>query len=67
MFDVVRNGKRLAECRGDEKLENVAKELHISASALSMYENGKRSPKDEIKLALANYYGTTVQSLFFDS
>lgn len=67
MFDVTRNGKRLAEHRGDEKLENVARALHISASALSMYENGKRSPKDETKLALANYYGTTVQALFFDN
>lgn len=67
MFDVAKNGKRLAACRGEEKLETVAKALHISASALSMYENGKRSPKDDIKVALANYYGTMVQALFFDT
>jgi len=31
-----------------------------------MYELGYRVPRDEIKMKLADYYGVTVQSLFFD-
>ncbi|WP_423748200.1 hypothetical protein [Bacillus cereus] len=32
-----------------------------------MYENGQRIPRDNIKIKLANFYGVTVQTIFFDS
>lgn len=57
--------KKLRELRGDRSREAVAKSLHISVSALSMYENGARVPRDEIKVALAQLYETTVGELFF--
>lgn len=60
-------GKRLVQLRGDRKREKVAADVDISVSALSMYESGKRIPRDEIKISLAQYYGVSVQSLFFDS
>ena len=60
-------GKRLIQLRGDIKREKVAADLDISVSALSMYESGKRIPRDEIKVSLARYYGVSVQSLFFDA
>ena len=32
-----------------------------------MYETGKRIPRDEIKIKLADYYQKTVQQIFFDN
>lgn len=58
-------GKRLSQLRGERELKVVAEAVGISISALSMYESGERVPRDDVKMALANYYKTTVQSLFF--
>jgi len=57
---------RLLELRGRTPREEVAKALGISVSALQMYENAQRIPRDEIKLKIAAYYGKTVQEIFFD-
>ena len=57
--------KRLIELRGDKSREEVAKSLGISLSALAMYERGERSPRDEIKIKIADYYKTSVQDIFF--
>lgn len=43
----------------------VANACGISQSALTMYENGERVPRDEVKMRLANYYKRTVQTIFF--
>lgn len=59
-------GKRLIFFRGNASREQVALELGISVSALQMYENGQRIPRDEIKVRIANYYNKTVQDIFFD-
>jgi putative transcriptional regulator len=58
--------KILVTLRGDRSREEVAKALGISVSALQMYENARRVPKDEIKLKIANYYGVPVESIFFN-
>ncbi|MBR7082312.1 MAG: helix-turn-helix transcriptional regulator [Oscillospiraceae bacterium] len=60
------SGQRLSDIRGDRPRDMVASAVGISVSALQMYENGKRMPKDEIKKRLACYYETTVGWLFFD-
>lgn len=60
-------GKRLSQLRGNKTREEVASDLGISLSALQMYENAQRVPKDEIKIKLANYYKKSVQELFFDN
>lgn len=57
--------KKLRELRGERSREEVAAAVHISVSALTMYENGARVPRDEIKVALARFYETTVGELFF--
>lgn len=57
--------ERLREARGDIPREIVAKAVGVTISAISMYENGQRIPRDEIKVKLADYYQTTVQDLFF--
>lgn len=58
--------EKLVQARGEKRREDVAKSVGISLSAVAMYENGERVPRDEIKVKLAKYYGTTVQELFFD-
>ena len=59
--------ERLIELRGNQSREQVAAAINVSVSAISMYENGQRIPRDEIKVRLADYYGTTVQDIFFNS
>lgn len=58
--------ERLIQARGEKRREEVAASVGVSLSAIAMYENGKRIPRDEVKIKLADYYGTTVQSLFFE-
>lgn len=59
--------ERLVQARGNIPRDIVASAVGISLSAISMYENGQRVPRDEIKVKLADYYHTTVQALFFDT
>lgn len=57
--------ERLIRARGDRRREEVAAAVGVSLSAIAMYENGERVPRDEVKVRLAKYYKTTVQELFF--
>jgi len=59
--------RRLRALRGSRSVEEVAISVGISAYALSQYEAGLRMPRDEVKLWLSQYYGMTLQNLFFDS
>ena len=59
-------GQKLRELRGNRKQGEVAKAVNISISTLSMYENGERVPRDEVKKRLADYFGITVGTLFFN-
>lgn len=56
--------EKLIALRGNRTQEEVAKALGISVSALSMYEQGNRIPRDEIKIRMAEYYGVSLESLF---
>ncbi len=58
-------GARLRELRGDIPRNEVANAVGVSVSALQMYENGARVPRDQKKVELAKYYGTTVEAIFF--
>ena len=57
--------ERLIKDRGNKKREEVAAAIGVSLSAITMYENGERVPRDETKIKLAEYYNKTVQELFF--
>lgn len=57
--------ERLIKARGNKKREEVAAAIGVSLSAITMYENGERIPRDETKIKLAEYYNKTVQELFF--
>ena len=53
--------------RGDRSRADVAKELGITPQCLGMIERGKRIPRPGLMLKIANYYGQTVDSLFFNA
>ncbi len=55
----------LRELRGKKTIEEVAKDIGISTSALTMYELGQRIPRDEIKEKLAAYYNTPIGDIFY--
>ena len=59
-------GKRLVELRNEKSQATVAAAVGIATSTLGMYEIEQRVPRDSIKIRLANYYGTTVQKIFYD-
>lgn len=58
-------GRILVELRGEKSQSEVTKAVGIATSTLGMYETGQRIPRDGIKIALAKYYNTTVQRIFF--
>ena len=58
-------GTRLVHLRGEKSRIVVAEAIGVSVSALQMYENGDRIPRDEIKVRIAEYYGQTVGSIFY--
>ena len=58
-------GQRMRDLRGNRPQIEVAKAIGITAMALSSYETDKRVPRDSIKIKLAEYYKTSVESLFF--
>lgn len=59
-------GEKLTAARGARSREEVADGVGITVTAVTKYETGAREPRDEVKVRLADYYGATVQSLFFD-
>lgn len=65
MSDKKTIGKRLRDLRGGQSPFEVCEKVGISRSALAMYETGQRIPRDEIKVALARVYKTTVEAIFF--
>lgn len=56
---------KLRRLRGDKTQEEVADAIGVTKSAWAMYERGERTPRDEIKVKIAKYFGVTVEELFF--
>ena len=55
----------LVDLRGSKSRAEVAAALNLSVSAVAMYENGDRIPRDETKLKIAEYYGKSVEEIFY--
>lgn len=66
MTDLNTIAERLIKLRGNKTREEVAKGANISVSTVGMYEQGRRMPRDEVKVRLAKYFKVTVQEIFFD-
>ncbi len=64
-MNVGKVANRLKTLRGNKTQQTVAHDVGISVSALTMYELGKRVPRDEVKVRLARYYGESVEKIFF--
>ena len=58
-------GMRLKELRGSRTLEEVGADLKVTGMAVSQWERGERTPNDEMKVRIANYYKRSVNSIFF--
>lgn len=58
-------GNRLRELRGDKTQKEVADAVGVTAMAVCQYEAGTRVPSDQVKIALAGYFGRTVEGIFF--
>jgi len=57
--------ERLIALRGSKTQTEVAQAIGVTPSAYSMYENGERVPRDEIKKKIAEYYKKSVATIFF--
>lgn len=57
--------EKLVELRGKRTQAEVSEACGITQQSLCMYEKGERTPRDEVKKKLADYYGVTVGSIFF--
>lgn len=58
--------KQLREKKGISQLE-LSKKIGVSPSSITMYEQGERVPRDYVKIKIAEYFGVTVESIFFDN
>ena len=58
-------GETLRILRGSRSQDKMARELGITKSSWAMYERNERIPRDEIKVRIAEYFGKTVQEIFF--
>lgn len=57
--------QRLILLRGNRTKEEVALQLNISIRALESYETAQRTPRDSVKLAIAQCYHSSVEAIFF--
>lgn len=64
-MDSEKIARTLIELRGDKTRAEVASALGLSVSTITMYENGERIPRDETKMRIADYYGKSVEEIFF--
>jgi transcriptional regulator with XRE-family HTH domain len=62
-------GQRIKTLREEKGIarEAFCNAVGITLSALSMYENGQRIPRDEIKVKIARVLETSIEALFFAS
>ena len=69
MFDMVQAGIKMKNLRKsiNKTAEAVADDLGISISSYNKYEQGIRTPRDEIKERIANYYNSSIASIFIQT
>lgn len=64
-MDAKKIGAKLKELRGSRSQKEVADAVNVTDMAISFYESGDRIPRDEVKIALAEYFGVSVESIFY--
>ena len=58
-------GEKLTILRGQRSRKEVAEAWGVSPSAVAMYEQDNRTPRDEVKVRISKYYGISVGDIFF--
>lgn len=60
-------GNRIKTLRrkAGETQSELGRVVGVTGSAIQQYEAGIKSPRDEIKLAIAKHYGQSVDNIFF--
>jgi transcriptional regulator with XRE-family HTH domain len=58
-------GERLRKLRGAKTREKVAADLDISYSMYIKLERDERKASDDMKIRIANYYGKSIEYIFF--
>ncbi|WP_371375280.1 helix-turn-helix transcriptional regulator [Sporomusa aerivorans] len=56
----------LLTLRGQKSRASVAKDLRITPQGLGLIERGERIPRPILMKRIADYYGKTVDEIFFD-
>ena len=56
--------RELRKAKG-KTIAMAARDLGVTPSALSNYENNIRVPRDNIKIAISDYYKKPIQKIFF--
>jgi len=66
-LDAVQIGSKIRSLREgrQETMQDLSKAIGTSESAVGMYENGQRVPRDEIKIRIAEHFTVPVESIFF--
>lgn len=60
-------GFMLKTLRGEKSQEEIAHSVGVTKSSWVKYERNERTPRDEVKVRIAQYFGKTVQEIFFGS
>lgn len=58
-------GLLLRRLRGKKTQDTIARDLGITKSSWAKYERNERVPRDEVKIRIAEYFGKSVQEIFF--
>ena len=58
-------GERIRYLRGNQTQKELAEAVHVSVSAIGMFEQDRRVPRDETKKEIADYFGLLVDDIFF--
>lgn len=68
MIDNKAIGARIKDLREEKTYsqEQLATLIDVSPSAISMYEQGVRVPRDEIKVKIAKLFSKSVDEIFFN-
>lgn len=61
----MKSGETLKALRADKTQEGIARAVGVSKSSWAMYERNERRPSDDVKVRIANYFGKSVQEVFF--
>ena len=65
--DGIRIGKRIKELRTQKGMtaEELGAAVGTSSSVINMYECGQRVPRDDIKIKIAEFFGLSVEYIFY--